>query len=603
MDIANKLLRNVPLFRHCSDDEIFYLQKVARISHIKKGQRFELKKINSFNIVINGVFEIEAIAGSDVVYLSPGSFFGNIPLTDNRQHGSVRAVIDASLLIINEEDLYRFFVTSYKALRGYVRTINRIGLEISDVGKKYFTERSRIVTIYSSHEKSGKSFFASLLGLDLSRHGKTIILDMSYSGKSVFDYLDAKITSPFSQKQKEGSSMEQVLKERIEKVDDNLFLFNIASGSKVKVDPGIISPILFYLSKEYKYIILDLSDFDTELRNSAFEDTDVLFTIIKKKEREEVYSLFDSVLNDGQRVYYVANEYNEGEIRNFSGGYILEKFNFTESIEMKTLRTITEKGACGIFTGLINKKRKALVLEPNMLESVILSGFIKTLDEFDKSFDMLYTSSFSYLVSALYVVSNDPEGFIKNISRFFDEEKVNGYLDITFPEKHIFKNGGISRIAADLCGKNRIEMYNTVPTVLLHDTEKNARRIFSTGYIKDLFEASFLIHPIFESKNIGGTMYSSGYPLHKAMVEDLYRTDVDEISFVSINNRSTLRYRSGKVLEFYKKYIDFLEDGQYDEKYSDLADGNYVIEVDEEEFRLESLLERSSELSRAILSK
>ena len=137
MDIVRKLLRDIPLFRHCSDDEIGHLQKIARLASVKKGQKFDLKKTTSLNVVVYGLFEIETFAGSDVVHCAAGSFFGAIPLTGNRQRGTVRAMVDSSLLIMNEEDIYRFFLLSFKGLRGYQRAIRRAGFDISSAGEEF----------------------------------------------------------------------------------------------------------------------------------------------------------------------------------------------------------------------------------------------------------------------------------------------------------------------------------------------------------------------------------------------------------------------------------------------------------------------------------
>ena len=174
MDIITKILRNVPLFRHCSEEEIQYLHKISRLSVIKKGQLFDLKKISSFNIVVNGIFEIEALGKTDIVYLSPGSFFGTIPFTENKHSGKIKAIVDSTMLLFKVEEIYKFFLIYYKCLRGYLKTISNMGFEISAIGNRYFGGDSKIISIYSPYSNSGKSFFSSLLGMSLKKNGKSI---------------------------------------------------------------------------------------------------------------------------------------------------------------------------------------------------------------------------------------------------------------------------------------------------------------------------------------------------------------------------------------------------------------------------------------------
>ena len=92
------------------------------------------------------------------------------------------------------------------------------------------------------------------------------ILDLSLSGSSIFNFFEKKITSPLAHKEDDNPAVEKMIKQKIETIDENLDLINIAFGAKVKVNPDILSPILFILSKEYKYIILDITDHDKETK-------------------------------------------------------------------------------------------------------------------------------------------------------------------------------------------------------------------------------------------------------------------------------------------------------------------------------------------------
>jgi hypothetical protein len=307
MDYIRNLLRSVPFLQHLNDDEAEYFYRAGTFASVKKGQLVDVKKINSLYVVIDGIFEIESISNRDIVYLSPGSFFGFMPFIDNRKKGNVRALVDSRVFVITEDDIYKIFLFSHKALRGYIKTIEGLNFDISDLGRQYFNLKGKVITVYSSLPGSGKTMLASLLGLSLSEE-KTIILDLSDRGYSVYDQFKQRLTVPLSEKDKGEKAAESLINDRIVQINDNLHLLNVSFGARVKVDPSIIGPVLFILSREYKYIIADLSDNDRDLRNRMFEQSDFIFALTDmKRGMEEIRPVFDEHLKEGQRVFFVRN--------------------------------------------------------------------------------------------------------------------------------------------------------------------------------------------------------------------------------------------------------------------------------------------------------
>ena len=307
-----------------------------------------------------------------------------------------------------------------------------------------------------------------------------------------------------------------------------------------------------------------------------------------------VYNIFDMNVREGQRVYYILNEYYSKETSGFSGGLILKKFDSENSEgEYSRLSALADREVLSDITELITGKRKALVFETNFFNSIFFYGFLNALNNSEKKFDLLYSSSLSYIVMSMYLVSENMNDFRKMILNFFSESKINKFLDITFPEEYVFKNNLISKFADEIFAKNRIETFENIPAAMFGEDGINSRRIFSTGFQRDLIAASFCIYPIFDQPKISKNYYNSGYPSLKVRVEDLFRTDVDEIVYVSVNNRSNLNYRNGRLLKFYEKYIDFIELNNYDDKMSNLADKNLVIDVSEKEVKTEKILELS----------
>ncbi len=603
MNVTGNILSGIPLFRHCLDDEIRQLASIGKPMVLRQGHQFDMKKINSFYVVVNGIFEIESMGKTDVVYLAPGSFFGTIPFVENRQTGKVRALVDSTIMIFSVEDLYRFFLMSYKCLRGYLKTIGRMGFEVSDIGKKYFGGAGRVITVYSPLPQSGKSFLASLLGASLKKSGRTVVLDLSFSGNSIFNFFEKKAAAPLSHRTDDSPAFEQIINERLERVDENLDLLNVTFGSKVKVNPDILSPLLFMLSKEYRYMVIDCGDEDAELRDRVFGLSDRIFTMVKnRKDVRLLHDIFEGSVREGQRAYYIINEQYAGDVRDFAGGLVLKKFDAADSGgEYARLARCADGGDLSPIVSMITNRRSALVLQTGLLNSLFYGGFLSALHKLGITFDLMYTSAYGYIVLSLYLLSDGKNEFRKRMEQFFSEDRMNRLLDITFPADCVFKNSAVSKLAGEMCGDSRIETFSQMPVAMMGRDGTEDRRIFSTGYLRDMVAASFCLYPIFEQTEIKGGRYNPGYPDYRVRVEDLFRVDVDEVVYVSVNNGSTLGYHDGKLISFFARYIASAEARTADEKVSDLSDASHVLEVSEKDVQIDRILDSSQELSEKLL--
>ncbi len=601
MNITGNILANIPIFRHCTDEEMRRLRAIGKTTGIAQGHLFDMKKVNSFYVVVSGVFEIESAGKADVVYMAPGSFFGTIPFAENRLSGRVRALVDSTIMIFSVEDLYRFLLMSYKCLRGYLGVIGRMGFELSEIGRKYSGCASRIVTVYSPFAQSGKSFMAALAAVSLRESGKTVVLDLSFAGSSVFNFFEKKVPAPLSHRPEDSPAFERMINDRIERVDENLDLLNVTFGSKVKVNPDILSLLLFMLSKEYRYIVIDCGDDDAELRDRVFALSDRIFTMIKNRKDIRIFhGMYDDAVREAQRVYYIMNEQYAGEVRDFSGGLVLNRFEAAgDDGEYARLRRCA--GDCSPIISLITKKRSALVLETGLLDALFYGGFLSALLKSGKAFDLVYTSAYGYIVLALHLLSGSKSEFRKRIEQFFSEERLSKLLDITFPTDCVFKSNAVQKLAGEICGESRVETFSQLPAVMTGLDGTEERRIFSTGYLRDMVAASFSLYPIFEQVDIRGSRCNSGYPDCRVRVEDLFRIDVDEVVSLSVDNASTLGYRDGKMISFFARYLAGVEGRAADNRASNLSDASLVIAASEKDVRIDRILDSAEELSEKLI--
>ncbi len=603
MNHTKKILHSVPFLKHFSMEELNSFFYSGRVVSIRSGQLVDVKKTGSLNVVLNGIFEIESIGNRDVVYLSPGSFFGSMPFTEIKRKGNIKALIPSTLFIITEEEVFKFFIQYSKALRGYIKILNRTGFDVSKAGKQYFNSKMKVVAVFSKESGSGKSFLSSSLGLSLSQNDKTIILDLSYSGKSVFEFLDARLTAPLSEKQEVEGEAFSLIQDRLVHVNDKLDLLNVAFSSRVKIDVEIIGYLLFILGREYRYVIADLSGSDPELRDEVFKRSDIIFNIVdSKKSAHDMNAVFDSVLQDGQRLYSVRNNKFSSSMGEFYGGLTFDNCEgYNDFSDIEVLQRFSSEESIKNFNDIIVKSTKALVIQSLEKDSIFLTGFLSEMNKSDKHFDFLYTSSHSYFLISFFLLlgkDNMKEGMMK----FFSREQINRICDITFPDKHVFKNDKLIKYCEDLAGGKRIEMFQSLPLCRLMNIGKG-ERLFSSGDLPALMAASFISSPLFEPVNIHGESYVSGFPELKVSGAHLLRIEADDITYLSVRNRGNLLV-DNNILKLYASFINSrsFTDASFsgDDIY---ADKNLILDVSFDEFRFDKIFEETQISAESIIAK
>ncbi len=593
------ILQHIPFFSHLTDTELQAISVFTEIKKIPKNEKIDIKKISSLGVVAEGIFELGQRTRGDRLYLAPGSFFGEIPFASGFHAGILKALKDSLIIFIKQDDLYKTLLTSYKGLKGYLRNIKDSGFELIKPGNEFIKQKSKVITVFGLYPDSGNSVITALQGMILSAVDSVVILDASYSGNSVFNIFQKVMPPAVSHRSEKSGTDENSILGKVVNINEKLSLLNISSGSKIKIDQEILSPIIFILSKKFKYIIIDHSDYGKnygDYTRKILEISDIVLPVIKNiKDKTALHTVLDSSLKEGQRVYYILNRFYEKNIGTFEGGYIVEDLNLsTKENFLPALKEILGNNRPQVFdelADLITRERTGLAIQTGLTNSVFLSGFFSSLYEKDIRLDVLYSSSWSYIIALLYILSEDQKSFDINFIKFFSEEKIKSLLEVTFPDEHVYKNGKIYDYAGDIAGDKRVEHYSMLPAVMLADHGSGSRRMFSTGYVRDLFTASFLLD-IFESKNISGGFYYSGYPDMRIKPEDLLRTDIDNIRSVTIDNKSKLGFGEKKVPKFFKEYIENLN---AEHRYSEFSKSknDFIIDIDASGYNLKEILDLS----------
>ena len=600
MNPFETIRRTVPFLKHLTSEESDLFFRSGHVVTVRSGQYAELKKTSSLNLVISGIFEVETIGNAEVVYFTSGSFFGSLPFVENRKRGNVRALLDSTIFVIHEEDIYRFFMKYHKALRGYIRMITSMGFEMTETGRKYFSLKGRVVSVFGLKQGCGKTTLASTLGLALSSDD-TVILDISYTGRSLFDVFQRRLTAPVSEKDQSGPSAESLVNDRLVHVRDGLYLLNLTYSSRVKIDPSIIGPLLFLLSRRFRYIIADLSNSDPDLRDSVFAGTDMIFALTGgMKDTRELNDLFDEKVSDFQRVFYVRNEYFSDERGAFIGGLTFgNNKSYSETSDVESLANAA--GGTGIkpFIEKITSPGRSLAVQSLSLDSICLAQFFVDLQKSGKFFDSIYSSSFSYFISSLFILAQDDKQLTDLLRRFYSSEQLNRNLDISFPETFIFKNSRIMKFARELAADKRIEMFHTQPVCKL--VSSGIERTVSTGELSAMMTASFITVPLFEPVAAKGRECSSGYPAVTVSPAELFRTGCEEVYYLSALNRERIKADDGIINDLYMKTLDTGTAPYSDESFYLQQGKNLFIEIAEGEFKFDKIADRTKAITHSLV--
>ena len=596
------ILQNIPFLNHLTDAEILALYSVSEVKAFPKNSKIDIKKIHAFGVILDGIFEMGQRIRGDRLYLAPGSFFGNIPFAVSHHAGTIKAVKDSSILLIKPQDMYRAMLSSFKALKGYIRNLKGNGFDTIDSAKDFLAQGSKVITIFGQNFNSGTSLLSAMMGLLLSEKDSVVILDASDGSGSVFNIFQKDLLPAVSQKPEESPADDgDSIFNKLVNINDNLSLLNISAGAKIKINPDIISPIIFILSRKFKYVIIDHSGYRSDFTHRIFDASDIILPVIKSiNDKSGLHEILDPALKDGQRVYYVLNRYFEKTIGTFEGGYILDDIDFNRKDDMlSNLQGIISGNRPKVLDELyelITPERTGLVVQSSLTNASFLSGFFSTLYEKDIHIDSIYSSSWSYLATALYVISQDRDTFEKNFAALFAEEKLKSFLEVSFPDEFLYKSGRVKSFIGEMAAESRIEHYSVIPAAMASDTVSGSARMFSTGLIRDLFAASF-ITDIFEPVEIAGMQYNSGYPRKFVRPEHLLRTDTDIIRSVIVNNKQRLGFGEKRIPEFFRGYIDRLSSGDVSSDLS-LSKKDFIINADEGSYDIKEIMNISADICR-----
>jgi CRP-like cAMP-binding protein len=515
----------LPFFTHFSSGDRAAFLASSKECVYASGDLIDLRASHSLHIVVSGLFRPEGTLQRDEsVLFGPGSLLGPLPFSDVTPRGTVKAVVASSVRVITLEDLYRILIGSYRTARGFIRVLSKSLVETSPIARDLAECRTRIVSVVGS-KGAGKTISAVSLARALSKEGKTIILDMTLSGRSLFDYLQMKLLPPLSQK-RAGAISDSFINERVSHSPAGFDLMNISSGSKVKIDSGIFSPVLFHLSRIYSYIVIDCGGMDDDIL-PAIDASDFVCAVAKKRQDvPKIRSFCDRHLTDGQGFFFCDNRF-------------FAKRPFSESL--MTLQKIPVDSDEGIIFELdevlsgvaqaaqrISMRRELFLLSGAGFSSARYAGLCGVLPRDGSA--LVAAGSLPLLCTLLYLSAGGGRNGEKEVAAFFREEHIRAVTAPVFPDKWLLSSAPVRRAVEGIGHSLRAEQL--MISVAAHmGRPGESDFLASTGAVRDLASASFCEPPLFEPVRAGRSLLCA--PSSSAGIGRALTLSVDRITVCS----------------------------------------------------------------------
>ena len=532
MNPSQKRISANPFFSSLLFEESLMLSQKAQIHYLAKGDELDLLGEKSVYFLDSGIMESVSTAGKgESNFFNPGSFFGALPFSDVNPRGGLRALSDVKLISLNNDDCINLFSVSPKAMRGYIKAMKLLKYPLIKSAEKFSSVSAKVIAVCGGAE-SGKTITASALARALSEKGNVIILDLSYSGSSVFDVFKSKIIPPFSQKEEK----EKQKSLSVVHAADNIDLLNVSHGSVVKCDSTLISPILFSFSFSYNYIIMDISDSDEQLCGEAVKKADYVIDILSDKRRIPVTASDAQLVIPVKNISTVANYHN------------------TVSItlpENKEISAFSSSDGIRKLAEIIYKKRKALYLAPRSAQSIGYIPFLSSFYDSNFSFDTVFSTFFPYVLSCLFAVSSKQDEFVKSALKLFNPSVLNSIFDINFPGEYLSSSKKIIKYMRDLFGEKRIEQNNLLCVSHAFSGVNGSEYFFSSGEMFMEASSSISMPPLFEG--IGDNKFTTSFG--KASGASMLRFAYDEIISIHSSVNGAIKVFDGIPELFAREFI------------------------------------------------
>ncbi len=471
---------------------------------IQKNKIFSCDDDKYFYIVKTGLLiNLDNLDKKQGQYFPAYSFFGSLPFVESKNKIKLTAAVNSVVYRIEVSRILQVFIEDVKLYKAYLNFLKRNSIDLKSAYQSITQLKNRIISVSSSEKGAGKSLFTSLLAKNISASIKTLVIDLSYGGISVFEYFGLQIISPAAEKENSESKIDLSL--RMTAVNDKLSILNMTNTSKVNLNLDVLSHLLFKLLHQYDCILMDVDSSHEDLQEKAFSLSDAVIVLIGKK-NENNFSIIDRFCSRGQDVYLINNNY-------LSKRSVVEGFYQFDSINVKNdnfTEISDEHVQMNVFKALKNevyRKKSALVLNTSNLSTAYYSGMFRYFFHEKIFFDFIAADFLGAVNAMFFLNSENYAQYVKLVKDFFRMEKLKVLSEVTYPENHVYSIEKFEKYFSGIFSSKRME-FNNSKLISYFKSERAENSIKTCGLLSKIASANVSINPFFQKTDNFGSMLS-----------------------------------------------------------------------------------------------
>ncbi|MBI3331130.1 MAG: cyclic nucleotide-binding domain-containing protein [Candidatus Omnitrophica bacterium] len=257
------ILKRVPVFASCSDEQLHFIADRTRLVEYKKGEIVyrEGEAAEAFYIISSGrlrVFTQAEGREQTLAVLHNGDSFGEISLLTGETHSAhVQAINDTLVPQLEKKD-FDAVINRIPSLVLYLSRLLSKRLRARDRGRE-FTEAT-IAAVYSAARGVGRTSFAIALAATLKRETGRDVVIVDFSS------IEGDQRALYGSGPQPALKPDRLLTVPVEEVFDATVAvhpmgFSVLAAGELLAEPGgeqAIAPLLSFLTNRFQYILLDL---------------------------------------------------------------------------------------------------------------------------------------------------------------------------------------------------------------------------------------------------------------------------------------------------------------------------------------------------------
>ena len=458
------ILKRVPLFASCTDEQLQLVAERARLVEFKKAEAVyrQGQRAEAFYVVASGRLRITSVTDGQeqvIAILHNGDTFGEIALLTGEMHGAtVEALNDTLVFELHKQD-FDDLINRIPPLVLYLSRL--LSKRLRTKGQMGEAGEATVIAIHSAVKGSGRTMFAMALAAALQRETRraTIVVDFTTPNGESNPWVGVPRHSDGSHAITiKGFWSEESFRKEVQEhpLGFHVLYANQAMASG-EADEPIIAPLVSGLTTHYGYVLLDLPvEIDAAVLK-ALTQADLMYLITDctrqnlTRTRALIHQVREAIHQAEPRLRVFANLMDRpgermdlaqaAEILGYPVNYVLPRLDtpggmlstaeFTRVLErdelayMRVVRRIARELG-GVLVGLALGSGAALGLAH--------IGVLKVIEREKIPIDMVAGSSIGALIGAFWASGKSAEELEALAARFEQPWKVRAlFLDFGIP--------------------------------------------------------------------------------------------------------------------------------------------------------------------------